>query len=294
MAEYAGLGSAALWAVTSVVARAQSRAIDAVTLNLTRMAAASLFFIVGVVVSGRLGEVLHLPLDVLALLIGAVIVSMALGDTIFFASMARIGTSRAMPISGVFPLFAVLLAAPLAGEPLTPRLLAGAGLVVVGVGLVATGGTAVPPGAAAVPRGTLLRGIALALLAAFTWGLGTVLLKLGAVDVDVFVANTVRLPAATATLLLYRQLVLARRTPLPRPAPRQLLGIALAGLIGSGVGGALYVLSAQVAGAGRTATMGATAPLWAAPLAAVFLKEPIGARVILGTVLSVVGLWLLF
>ena len=51
----------------------------------------------------------------------------------------------------------------------------------------------------------------------------------------------------------------------------------------------LYVESIKLAGATFTAIVGATAPLYAAPLSALLLREPPGAMTLAGTMLAVGG-----
>jgi drug/metabolite transporter (DMT)-like permease len=54
----------------------------------------------------------------------------------------------------------------------------------------------------------------------------------------------------------------------------------------------LFVLAVQRAGAAKTAVLSSTAPLFALPLAALLLGERLTGRVILGTLLSIAGVWL--
>src|SRR5205807_1991067 len=98
MGELAGLGSALLWAIGSVLARAQSRQVDAVTLNLTRVGASALVYVALALVTGRLGEVTQVPLRGLGLMWASVVVGLAIGDTLFFASLRHIGAARSLPI----------------------------------------------------------------------------------------------------------------------------------------------------------------------------------------------------
>ena len=68
--------------------------------------------------------------------------------------------------------------------------------------------------------------------------------------------------------------------------------LGTAGVMGAGVGSMLYVLAVQQAGAARTAILSSTAPLFALPMAALLLHERITPRVVAGTLLSIVGIWL--
>lgn len=65
--------------------------------------------------------------------------------------------------------------------------------------------------------------------------------------------------------------------------------LLLAGLLGWGISGSLYVTAVQLAGPSKTAIVGCTAPLFAVPLSMIFLKERPSRYVALGTALSVLG-----
>jgi drug/metabolite transporter (DMT)-like permease len=69
--------------------------------------------------------------------------------------------------------------------------------------------------------------------------------------------------------------------------------LAFAGVAGTGFGSLLYIYAIQEAGAGRTAVLSALSPLFALPLSAIFLKEPITRWVAVGTVIAVAGILLL-
>ncbi|HUU77211.1 MAG TPA: DMT family transporter [candidate division Zixibacteria bacterium] len=69
--------------------------------------------------------------------------------------------------------------------------------------------------------------------------------------------------------------------------------ILLAGIIGNTAGSLLYVLALQFSTASTTAAITAAAPLIATPLSVIFLKEKITWKLIIGTVLTVTGIWLI-
>jgi drug/metabolite transporter (DMT)-like permease len=70
------------------------------------------------------------------------------------------------------------------------------------------------------------------------------------------------------------------------------LALAVAGIIGIGIGSLLYIFAVQEAGAGKTAVLTSTLPLFALPLAVIFLREKITPTVLLGTALCILGIWL--
>ncbi|NHJ04718.1 MAG: EamA family transporter [Candidatus Heimdallarchaeota archaeon] len=72
-----------------------------------------------------------------------------------------------------------------------------------------------------------------------------------------------------------------------------ILLVLLAGIIGNTAGSLLYVLALQYSTASTTAAITAAAPLIATPLSVIFLKEKITWKLIIGTVLTVTGIWLI-
>lgn len=58
---------------------------------------------------------------------------------IYFMALRQIGASRTIPLTSVYPLFAVMFSALLLGESVSMRVLAGAILIVLGIVLVSEG-----------------------------------------------------------------------------------------------------------------------------------------------------------
>ena len=69
--------------------------------------------------------------------------------------------------------------------------------------------------------------------------------------------------------------------------------ILLAGIFGNTIGGLLYVLALQYSTAATTAAITAAAPLIATPLSIIFLKEKITWKLVIGTILTITGIWLI-
>jgi drug/metabolite transporter (DMT)-like permease len=103
----------------------------------------------------------------------------------------------------------------------------------------------------------------------------------------------VRIPAAA--LMVGALVGLQRNSGIRRRSisRKTMVILALTGIGGTGFGSLLYIYAIQEAGAGRTAVLSALSPLFALPLGAVFLKEPITRWVAIGTGLAVVGIALL-
>jgi drug/metabolite transporter (DMT)-like permease len=139
-----------------------------------------------------------------------------------------------------------------------------------------------------------LRGVALALGAAVCWGASTVLLRQGLEDVEISVANTVRL----SILALILWIMAARRKEL-RLIGRYTHGkglwtlgaVALTGIVGMSLGTFAYLAAVQRAGAARTSVLASAMPLFGVPFSLLLGERPT-YRTVVGTLLTIGGVWL--
>ncbi len=69
--------------------------------------------------------------------------------------------------------------------------------------------------------------------------------------------------------------------------------LTIAGVVGTGAGSLMYLYALQEIGAGKAAVLSSSSPLFALPLGAIVLKEPITRWVAIGTLLAVTGIGLL-
>lgn len=136
-------------------------------------------------------------------------------------------------------------------------------------------------------------GVALAIFTGLAWGCSAVWLRSAAEGFDAAAVSTVRLPVAALLLALSTLTQPASTLRRGGFTPRQLGLLGLSGILGQGVASVLFVFSLQEVGAGKTVVLFSTAPLFALPLGAIFLREQITIWVAVGTVLAVGGIALL-
>ena len=286
------LAAAMCWASTSLLARASSRAMPPLWFNALRCAV------------GALGMLLLLPWTVaradlhgvtptaLVLLVASTVLGIGIGDTAFFASMKRLGVSRAMPIAGSYPLLTALLAVPLLGEPITWALVGGMVLVGVGIWLVTgeedAAGIDQPGPGAHTALGLLLAGVAAA-----GWAGSAVAVRPALEAVDVLLATTIRLPIAAGLLVLVGR----ARSPRGRGNPLKLGRTTLAWAVVAGLltvaSTTLFLWAVALVGSARTAALTSASPLFAAPLAVLLLGERLTGRLALGIAITVGGVGLI-
>lgn len=285
----AALISAALWAVTNLLLRGQVLKIGGATANTWRTAFSALCFVVVFLAFRHPRDLLAISAQTLGVLLASVLLSMVIGDILQFTAIMRLGIALAMPICSSSPLFTLLIAAAFLGEPLTPRAIGGALLVILGVVLVAVPRRSLEADLAG-PQRSLTRnhwiGVGLALAAAVCSAWATTLTRVAIRDVDVFVANMLRLPFSAVVCALIG--TVQRRQPPWRIERRRFGPLFLAGLV-SMVSGLLYLNAIKLVGAGKTATLNASAPIFGLIGAILFLGERPTARNILGTLVAFLG-----
>jgi len=105
-----------------------------------------------------------------------------------------------------------------------------------------------------------------------------------------------RLRLSVGVLFLCSALWLTRGSPWPVDATeRQILILSASGLIGFVFGDSFYFRALVILGAGRATLLAATAPIFTAILARLFLGESLGVQALVGIALSLSGLtWSLY
>ena len=292
MGELSALGSAVLWACSTIAMRAESGRVPALVLNSLRSGFASVAVWLFLIVAGEAYLLSQVPLSALGSLLSSVLIGMAVGDSLNIRAMHAIGVARAMPISSTYPLVTALLAVFFLGEPMTPRLALGILVVVGGVALVAfpRGVRPVARPAEDVKPASTRVGIAMSLTAAVCWALSAILVKPALGQVEPLIANGIRLPVA-CLVLIGLSLGTRRQTNPFAVKRRSLLVLGVTGCF-SALSGGLWLFGVQLAGAAKASTLSSTAPVFAAPLAALILGERLTLQVGLGILLTIVGVWL--
>jgi drug/metabolite transporter (DMT)-like permease len=276
------LGSAAMWAVNSLIVRTLDRALGSVAINAIRTTVGGLGLLAVLMLVRGPGAFAAVSPAGFALLAVSIILAIALGDTVFFESTRRIGLARGMTVAATYPGLAALLAAAFLDEPLTPRLGAGLLLTLGGVVLIVAG----RGGPALEPRGWWI-GVGAASLASVAWAVSTIFLKAPLAEMDVVTAQAIRLPIAGALLFA---------TPWARGSLRELQGgdrsvlVRMAALSAlTALSSVLFVAGVKHGGVAVATVLSSTAPLFAIPLGLLFLGERLRLLSLLGALVAVAG-----
>lgn len=286
----AALGSAALWAVTSLLVRRLMPPYTPAGLSALRSCAGGALLLAAILLAYGPAPLLAIPPVSLALLVVSIVAAVCVGDTVFFDCTRRLGLARGMSIATTYPLVAALLATVFLDEPLTPRVALGAVLTLGGVVLIVVRrperDTRSPELATRLEDGWWL-GVAGAAVASIAWGVSAVLLKPALRDVDPMTAQAVRLPIAGALLFATPW---ARGTVTRLRAERVGLGTLVALTVVTPVSAVLFAAGLAYAGVAVGTVLSSTAPVFAIPLGILFLGERLTAAPLLGSVVTVAGI----
>ena len=217
------------------------------------------------------------------LLVASGVLGIAIGDSLFFAALRRIGTRRTLTLDAGGPAVTALLGMVALAEH--PSLLQWLGIALITVALALVAGRD-----AGAPRARDWGlGVALALGALACGSGGAVLaraaLRSGAIE-PVHAAGLRLLAAALVLLPLLPSLLQRRQGPLPRRR-RWPLGL-LATLLGTTAGIALQQTALQQLPGALAVSLLATAPVMALPLASLEGDRP-GWRGVLAALLGLAG-----
>jgi len=280
-----GLLCALSWALGSILCKDLSKKLDPVTLNAPRALVGGVAMLILTLVTGRTATYSQVTTTKFLFLIGSVLLGGGIGDSLYVASMPRIGVSKAFPIASIYPAITFALGLAFLHESVTFAIAGGLVLVLVGVMLLGR------PSSSAVARPSAQgdrAGIAMAMLAAVFWAVSGIIVAPGMEGLDPIAVASFRTPVLAFVLI---SIVIARGTwrQLIKLSKKEWLIIIVGGFVGWGLGSVLFLLSINMLGATRTAILTSTGPLFALPMSVGFLGEKVNRNTIAGTALTVAG-----
>lgn len=285
LAEWAALSCALIWATNGLLLRTQSEHVTPGAMNAIRCAVAGAAFWLALPFDSiPLVGLLEVTAAEWIMMLAALSLGVALGDTLYLIAMKEIGVSRTLALTGTFPLTTLFWQTLLLDAPFNPTLLLGSALVVGGLFFLSRSG-------AADERPVRLQwGIALSLIAALCWGFSATLLKPATVHMSAIQTNAIRMPLIALLLFVVRVLPSGNER-LRGIRVRSLLIVGATGLLGMGVGAYLFIYAITQANPAKVVTLTSSSPLFGMLLAAVFLGEKITPQIALGMALCMGGVY---
>ena len=291
--EISALGCAFIWALSSVFTKSLAPRFPPLTLNLLRCLGAAFALWTLIPFYPGVQSLFQAPQSSVLFLVLSALLGICLGDTIYIKGLNMIHVTLAFPLAqSSMPVFTLIAAVLFLGEHMSWSLAAGTALVIGGIYLIAVPHEPASVSSVSPAHQKKGMGISLILIASVLWTISISLLKLGLEGVNLVMANGIRLPVACLLLIPlafgWKQAGLSSKS-----SAREILLGAFSGALSFGLGGYLFLLAIQYAGAGKAAVLTSCAPLFGLPLSAVYLKERVTARIRWGTGLVVAGIFFL-
>jgi drug/metabolite transporter, DME family len=277
------LGSAFMWALTSLLVRRLGATYSMMTINAVRVSASGLLLFALSFAGTARAEITAMSMTTFLLVASSTVIAAGIGDSIFFECVRVLGLGRAMTVASSYPLLAAGFAAVLLGERITLR--AALGAVVTLLGLVLILGVRGRRGEA---RRASRRGVAGALFVAVLWALSAILMKPAMNDLSPLTAQGVRLPIVA----LFLWFTPWARTGLPalRGAGQAIVAplVVLSAL--TAVSSLMWVAGLKYSDVVVATVLSSTSPMFALVLGALFLGERLTPSAVAGALLTVAGI----
>ncbi|GAB4527497.1 MAG: DMT family transporter [Pleurocapsa sp.] len=277
----AALGSAASWALGSILFKRLGEKISPLAMTLAKGVISVVLLGFTVILTGYN----NLPQESLLLLIASGLLGIALGDTFFFAALQDLGPHLLIVLLMSGQVLTIIFALVFLGE--TPALLTwwGIGLVISGIALVMW------TQLAGEKQASRWRGIAFGLLAVLCLSVSIIMAKKGLESISAIQATFIRMLAGTTGMMFFGLGTGQIRRWMKPFKDFQLIKLFLVsvGVITFG-GFWLSLVAIKYVDVSVANTLNSTEPLFVLPLAAIFLKEKIKFNALIGTAIATLGI----
>jgi drug/metabolite transporter (DMT)-like permease len=294
--ELAALGAALSWAIAPLMYRKALSSTKPIIANIVRSATNAVVLVAILFGAGLAGTVAGLPLWVIVAVVASGVLGLGIGDTFYMIGLKTVGVSRAVPLAASYPLFSLIWAVILLGQPISLEAVVGAVVILGGIWLLSNQKNSQETDFSG--RATW-RGVAVCLSAAVTWSVSISLMDLAITNSSItslsgnYAIVTLRVASIALFLLLLAPLI-DRKQELLKIKPRTVLLLCLGGLIANGLGWVLMNISFQNIVEAQAVPISSTSPLFATAAGFLFLHEKANIRTVLGAVAIVVGIALIF
>ncbi len=282
--EALALGSAAAWAVGVILARQLGATLPPLVLNLMKNGLV-LALLAPVVLVLHAGQWPQMPPRDIALVLASGVLGIAVADTLYFRALNELGAGRMGVIGNLYSPLVLIMGFLWLDERLGARQWLGFGLVGLGVLLVSR-----PPSEWRTQPTHTLRGVLIGMGAIALMAIAIVMVKRILEEQPLLWITLLRLAGAVGGLLLIAAWPAMRRHRAfdARQVPWHRL--VLAALIGQGLSMVFWLGGYKYTSASVAAILNESASVFLVILAALWLREPLGRRGVVGVLLTFSGI----
>ena len=284
LGEAYSLGCALAWGIAVVLFKKSGESLGPFALNLFKNTLGALLMLLTILVVQGLAWP-PIPITDLPLILFSGFIGIAVGDTLYFRALNAIGASRMAAAQTLYSPFVIGLSLLFLGERLRPLQFLGVAGVLAGIFLVTY-----VRNAGAVESRVLLRGVLTGVLSVFAMAVGIVIAKPMLEQYDFLWVVFLRIAAGVGGMLLVvawrrnaGELLAAYRSV--RHWPQVLSGAVM----GTYISMMLWLAGYKYTQASIAAVLNELAAVFILILAALFLREQVTSRQILGMLCALAG-----
>jgi drug/metabolite transporter (DMT)-like permease len=296
LGEFAALGAAFCWAVAPILYRQALFKVNVISANIVRCATNAAVMLLVLVALGKWGVLASLPASVAGLVVVSGIVGLGIGDTLYMLGLKTVGVSRAVPLAATYPLFSLVWATALLGQPLTVIAVVGAVVIVAGIWLLSRNRD---EDAVSLNRKWAWIGLAASLATAVVWSVSITLMDVavsmpGVNTLDANYAIITLRVASIAMFLLVLSPLIDRDWGFLKVSRNSAIQLCVGGLVANAVGWLLMNYSFLNIPEAQAVPISSTTPLFSAFAGFVLFHEKVTLKKVLGAAAIVAGVILIF
>lgn len=292
--ELAALGAAICWTISAVLYKEALLRTKPIPANIVRLVGTSMVLLAFLAVIGKFGVLMSLSTYAVVLACASGVIGLGFGDTLYMVSLKLIGVARAVPITCIYPLFNLLWAIFLIGEPVTLPAVLGALTIIFGIRLLSQ---EKEKNTTKIQKRIFVKGVASAFATAMIWSVSITMINMAVKetpDLDHALAvNTIRV-AAIAVSLLASAPITDRDFGFLKMDRKTLAALVFGGIVALGLGWFFLTFSFVNTLESRAVPISSTTPLFSTLSGIIFLHERVTAKNALGSMIIVVGIFLIF
>jgi len=289
----AAFSAAILWAFSALLFEYASKKVSSMRLNFYKGAIAIVLFAATSLILGE--GIPETNLVEIFLLAWSGVIGIALGDTMYFQAVNRIGARRALTLFTLSPPITALIALSFLGERL--ELITWVGILVTVGGVIWVVTEASDQEKVQIKKEDMLPGLLFGALAAVGQATGMVMTRsvLTQTSLTTLQSTMLRLaPALAALVFAIRIVERGQKKPVKMGRDKKLIGtVLLSSVIGAYICLWLQQITIENLPAGIAQTLLSTSPIFILPMSA-FRGENVSPRAVAGAVLSIFGITLVF
>ncbi len=281
----AALGSAASWALGSILFKKLGESISSLAMTLAKggLSIVLLAAALGLVGFESIGY------EPLFLLVVSGLLGIAVGDTCFFEALQDLGPHAVVLLMMLGQVLTVVFAVIFLGETPAPIIWFGIALVMSGIGIVLYASIS------GVRKGSGRRGLAFGLMSAVSMSVSIIIAKKALDSVSALQATFIRMAAGTLGVFVFGMATgRVGKWMLPFKDTKLLQLFVVSVCVITFGGFWLSIVAIKYTDVSIANTLNSTEPLFILPLAVIFLKEKITVRAIAGTVVAILGILLIY